>query len=175
MELLIPGLILVALMVWASTKIKRDAEAAFGAETIETDDLKVKKPDGFLHVLNDDSGLAFRAYSKEYGANEANGIRKATIDIEILDGIEPEERFAELETELGELSNVEKYLDGEEIAISFTTEFVDDEIDFERVYRLVKRTDRPNRLFEMKITALAKYKNDYVVKLEDFVRSFRAK
>jgi hypothetical protein len=171
MELLIPGLILVALMVWASTKIKRDADAAFGPESIETDDVAVEKPDGFLHVINDDSGLAFRAYSKEYGSGEANGIRKATIDIEIFEGIEPDERFRILETELGEFTNIEKYKDSGE-DISFSTAYVDDEIEFERIYRLVKRSDR---LFETRITLIAKYKEEFVEKIKEFVRGFRAK
>ncbi len=172
MELLIPGLLLVALMVWASTKIKRDADAAFGPESIETDDLAVEKPDGFLHVLNDDSGLAFRAYSKEYGSGEANGIRKATIDIEIFEGIEPDERLTEIETELGELTNLNRYLDGGEHAISFSTEFVDDDIEFERIYRLNKRSDR---FFETKITLLADYKEEFTGKIEEFLSSLRAK
>ena len=67
MELLIPGLILVALMVWASTRIKKNAAAAFDAEVIETESFSIRKPEGFLHVLNDDSGLAFRSYSKDFG------------------------------------------------------------------------------------------------------------
>ena len=51
MEILVPGLILVALMVWLSTRIKRNAAAAFDAERVETEDLIVEKPGGFLHVL----------------------------------------------------------------------------------------------------------------------------
>lgn len=170
MELLIPGLILVALMVWASTKIKRDADAAFGEESIETDVLTVRKPDGFLHVLNDDSDLAFRAYSKEYGSGEANGIRKAIIEIEIFDGIDPEERFAELAAEYAKLANVEKLVDDN--AISFSTEFVDDELEFKRIYRLIGRSDR---LYETRITILAKYKEEFDSKIEKFVGSFQAK
>ncbi len=172
MELLIPGLILVALMVWASTKIKRDADAAFGPESIETEDLAVEKPDGFLHVLNDDSGLAFRAYSKEYGSGEANGIRKATIDIEILNGIDPLSRFAELQTEFGALSEVEKFANGDEKGISFSVDFVDEDLEFERFYRLIKHSDR---VFETRITVLRKYKDEFADKIGEFFSSFQAK
>src|SRR5881392_682596 len=67
MEILIVGLIIVALMVYASTRIKRTAAAAFDAETIETDELTIRKPDGFLHNLNGDPKFAFEAYSKDLG------------------------------------------------------------------------------------------------------------
>lgn len=66
MEILIPGLILVALMVYASTRIKRNAAAAFDAEAIETDDFVIQKPEGFLHNLNGDPKFAFEAYSKDF-------------------------------------------------------------------------------------------------------------
>ncbi len=65
MEILIVGSIIVALMVWASTRIKRDAAAAYNEEVIEADGFKLTKPEGFIHLLNDDSGLAFRANSKD--------------------------------------------------------------------------------------------------------------
>lgn len=67
MELLIPGLILVALMIYASTRIKRTAAKAFEAETIETDEFVIQKPDGFLHNLNAKPGHIFEAYSKDFG------------------------------------------------------------------------------------------------------------
>jgi hypothetical protein len=71
MELLIPGLILVALMVYASTRIKKTAAAAYEAETIESDEFVIQKPEGFLHNLNGDPKYIFEAYSKEFSkANE---------------------------------------------------------------------------------------------------------
>jgi hypothetical protein len=83
MELLIPGLILVALMVWASTKIKKTAADAFEAESIETDSYSLQKPEGFLHVLVD-SEHEFYAYSKEYGEGSSSKLRRATIEIDVL-------------------------------------------------------------------------------------------
>jgi len=82
MELLIPGLILVALMAWASTKIKKSAADAFEAETIETAGYTLRKPEGFLHVLSDPDH-EFYAYSREYGAGTNSTIRRATIEIDI--------------------------------------------------------------------------------------------
>ena len=78
MELLIPGLILVALMVWASTKIKRSAAKAFDAEHIEGDGFAIDKPDGFLNRYHVDSQYLFDAYSKDYGTGLKANVRAAT-------------------------------------------------------------------------------------------------
>jgi hypothetical protein len=86
MELLIPGLILVALMVYASTRIKKTAARAFEPETIETDEYVIEKPDGFLHVINGDPQFAFEAYSKEYGGAGAEEIRQGTAKLHVRSG-----------------------------------------------------------------------------------------
>ena len=67
MEILIPGLILVGLMVYASTKIKKIAARAYERETVETPDFSISKPDGFICPVDPTAGLLFAAYSKEYG------------------------------------------------------------------------------------------------------------
>jgi len=81
MEILILGLILVALMVWASTKIKKNAARAYEREVIDNADFSLVKPDGFLHVLNGDPKFAFEAYSKEFGKDETSGFRQARATI----------------------------------------------------------------------------------------------
>ncbi len=85
MELAIPGLILVALMVWASTRIKRSAARAFEAEHIEGDGFSLDKPEGFLQKLNDRSEYVFEAYSKEYGRGTAENARAATAVVAVND------------------------------------------------------------------------------------------
>lgn len=83
--ILIPGLLLVGLMVWASTRIKRTAAEAFEAETIETDDFVIQKPEGFLNKINRDDQFAFEAYSKEFGVDEAADFRQGSINLTIRD------------------------------------------------------------------------------------------
>ncbi|MFZ1702607.1 MAG: hypothetical protein WBO10_03215 [Pyrinomonadaceae bacterium] len=87
MELLIPGLILVGLMYYASTRIKRYTAAAFEAEVVETEEFIIDKPDGFLHVLNGDAAFAFESYSKDFGTNDASNIRKGTAKLRVRRGI----------------------------------------------------------------------------------------
>jgi hypothetical protein len=78
MELLIPGLIIVALMVWASTKIKRNAARAYESELIEGDGFTLEKPEGFLNRIGSRDGHLFDAYSKDFGTDSAADIRAAT-------------------------------------------------------------------------------------------------
>jgi len=78
MEILIPGLILVALMVYASTRIKKTAALAYEPETVETDDFVIHKPAGFLTVIGGDPQYLFESYSKEFGGEAAPDFRKAT-------------------------------------------------------------------------------------------------
>lgn len=126
MELLVPGLILVALMVWASTRIKKNAAAAFDAETVDNEFFVIRKPEGFLHVLNDPSGLAFRSYSKEFGKVGDRDVRKATIEIERNVGTTVDEMKEGIETSAESISSFEAYLDGgEKAAWLITTEVLD--------------------------------------------------
>lgn len=93
MEILIVGIILVALMVWASTRIKRTAAAAFGAETIETDKFGLKKPDGWLSVVDPKEPYLFEGYTRDFGPPPLENVRLGTTTIEMhlgkIDEIEP--------------------------------------------------------------------------------------
>jgi len=87
MELLIIGLILVALMVFASTRIKKIAAGAFEPESIETENFRIEKPEGFLNVINGDPDLEFEAYSREFGTNTDANARQARAEIRFYGGL----------------------------------------------------------------------------------------
>jgi hypothetical protein len=78
MDILIIGLVLVALMVWASTKIKRSAARAFDAEQINGDGFTLEKPEGFLNRVYEKADVLFDAYSKDYGTGDDSNERAAT-------------------------------------------------------------------------------------------------
>jgi len=86
MEILIAGVILVALMVWASTRIKRSAAAAFEAETIETPEFTLKKPTGWLSKVEPSKPYLFEAYTKDLGNAPNENIRLGTASIEVSKG-----------------------------------------------------------------------------------------
>ena len=78
MEIFIIGLIIVAVMVWASTKIKRTAAQAFDAENIRGDGFTLEKPEGFLNRVYEKHDMLFDAYSKDFGTDDNVNIRTAT-------------------------------------------------------------------------------------------------
>src|SRR5688500_7503583 len=80
MELLIPGLILVALMVYASTRMKKREAEAGEPETIDSELYCVQRPEGCLHVI-DTPRHDFEAYSKEYADDDSS--RRATTEVDI--------------------------------------------------------------------------------------------
>ncbi len=85
MEILIPGLILVALMVYVSTRIKKSAAKAYAEELIDATDFSITKPEGFISP-NEDSKFAFAAYSKDFGSDEAGEIRQVSAEVTVYEG-----------------------------------------------------------------------------------------
>lgn len=172
MEFVIPGLILVALMVWASTRIKKNAAAAFDAETVETEEFVIEKPEGFLHVLNDDSGLAFRAYSKEFGTVGKKDVRKADIEIEI-------HREAALEairegviSASDSIENEQPYLDGGERSTIIAAKRIIDGGEFDVLTKLITRG---SDVYEATARSLTEHSEEYLPKLEQAIERLRVK
>jgi hypothetical protein len=172
MELLIPGLILVALMIWASTRIKRNAAAAFDAETVETADFVINKPDGFLHVLNDDSGLAFRAYSKEFGKVGNRDVRQATIEIELHQTVRLDAATKRIKSESESIGSIEAYIDGGERAASVASRRIGDGGEYETLSKLVTRGQG---VWECRYSVLSEHLPDHLSRMESVLGSLRVK
>ncbi len=142
MEILIPGLILVALMVYASTRIKRTAAQAFEEETVETNEFSVFKPEGFLNVLNGDPKYLFEAYTKEFGVESSGDIRRATAHITVMDKRPPD---AELTEEGREVLNDVHY---RRASGTRTNKGVDLRVD-------VKEAEKqPDRIYRLEVVSL---------------------
>ena len=163
MEILIPGLILVALMVWLSTRIKRNAAAAFDAERIETDEIVLNKPEGFLHVLNDDSGLLFRAYSREFGRVGDRDVRRATIEVERHVGKSLDEAIAAAETDSETFSAEPPYVEGGERAVDARSRRIRDGGEFEIVHKFATRG---SDVIEARGVVLTEHSDDHIRDIE---------
>ncbi len=109
--IIVLGLILVALMVYTSTRIKRSAAAAFEPETIETDEFIIQKPEGFLNVIGGDPQYLFEAYSKDFGGFKQNlrmGTAKLTAASGTVDG-SAEDLADEVVSDIREVINDRHY------------------------------------------------------------------
>lgn len=172
MELLVPGLILVALMVWASTRIKKNAAAAFDAETVENDQFIIQKPEGFLHVLNDDSGLAFRSYSKDFGKVGDKEVKKATIEIEHHAGENIDQIKAAVEGNVESIASFETYLDGGEKAAWLISTDIVDGGEFVVTRKLVTRS---SDVWEARGAVLSDHREEFEEIIEAALDSVRVK
>jgi hypothetical protein len=167
MELLIPGLILVALMVYASTRIKRSAAAAFEAETVETDDFVIQKPDGFLNVIGPDPPYLFEAYSKDFGGY-AQDLRLARARL-TADGGTIDESIKGFDGEI--VSDVSEVIDGRHYRVIEVKRLVDD-IEH-RVY--FKLAEKAGLVYRFEVDVLAEANRDLLQKAEAMLASFELK
>ena len=172
MELLIPGLILVALMVYASTRIKKSAAAAFVPETIETHDFIIQKPDGFLNKINRDEQFEFEAYSKEYGGPGAENFRQGTAYLRVYDSISTDEAVANLSHEgveiTGDISEVVNEIRYRVIEAKRTEKGV----EFRIFYKIAERNAR---VYVFEIAALAETSGEFMRKIETMLAGFEVK
>lgn len=172
MELLIPGLILVALMVYASTRIKKTAARAFESETIETDEFIIQKPEGFLTVIGGDPQFAFESYSKDFGVDGAENFRKGTAYLRIHEGTTVDQAVANLR-------------DSGDKILSDVTEIIGDNryrvIEIERNvngtdFRVFhKLASRGGRTFEFQITAIIETGDEFMRNIEAMLNTFEIK
>lgn len=168
MEILIPGLIVVALMVYISTRIKRKAASAFEAETIETDEFVIQKPEGFLHNLNAKPSNIFEAYSKDFG-KEHPEVRIGEISLRKSSGQTLDAVVAELAAD-GTITEDFTEVLGERSYRIVEVRRSHDSIESESSYKLA---EAHGGVYRLEVKALKANSDDQWV--ETFVDSFRVK
>jgi len=169
MELLIPGLILVALMVYVSTKIKKSAARAYDQETIETEDFSITKPEGFIIPTNVDEQFAFVAYSKEFGTGDADNIRQVSATLMVHEG----ENLETVSTAI--TSNASKVISLQRLAgdsMIMETETIENGIVLETEKRLVGRN---GNVFELSVTAIPETKSAQQRNIDILLSGFEVK
>jgi hypothetical protein len=167
MELLIPGLILVGLMIYASTRIKRTAAAAFDAETVETDEFIIQKPDGFLTVIGGDPKYLFEGYSKDFGGHRSN-FRLASMNVTVQPG-GIDAAIAQVPgavvSDIGEVVGEQHYR-----VVEATRS--EDDVEHHMFYKLA---ERDGKVYRFEIDALAETSEEFLRKIEVMLASFELK
>lgn len=159
MELLIPGLILVALMVYASTRIKKTAAAAFEPESVSGAGFTLEKPEGFLSVIGGDSSLEFEAYSREFGTTAGVDARQALVEVRRL--TDPEGESAG--------STEHQIVDGVKYTITESTR-----LDKGVTLRDIRKTARSgDGYLQLKVTRMDETNEDVARKIDMLIASFR--
>src|SRR5215218_8926411 len=144
MELLIPGLILVAVMAYASTKLKKATARALEAEEIETGEFSISKPAGFINVVSPDDGLLFKAYTKDYAENAPNS-RKAEATISTTESSNIQQVLEELK-QTGGVVSYKPESDERDSPLGVRIDRIEDGTLLHRSIKLIQKGDRVYRL-----------------------------
>jgi hypothetical protein len=172
MELLIPGLALVALMVYLSTKIKKSAAEAYEPEEIETDEFSIRKAEGFLHPLNSDSGLPFEAYTKDFGEDEAKKIRHARAELTIYPGSKLSEVAKNARESAENVLAEEAVKQNDRRVTLLDTEEIENGVGIAVFHKIVESGEG---VFHLKISVLEEQKDVYRRRIEEMRDSFTVK
>jgi hypothetical protein len=163
MEILILGLILVALMVWASTKIKKNVAQAYEREVIDNADFSLVKPNGFLHVLNGDPKFAFEAYSKEFGKDENNGVRQARATIRHIENTTAKKVSDDARRNLSEPETEGSYVSGLKS---------EGDAVFEIFHKIIAKN---GGVFDLEVSVLHDYADEQTANVHELLDSFQVK
>jgi len=147
MEILIIGVILVALMAYASTKIKNAAKQAYEQETVTGEHFTIIKPEQFIIPVKDVTEFEFECYSKDFAEDEAEKFNQCWAVIKVRDGI------IKKETETFEFDKIE---DGVTI----------------KTFCKVLPDAPMNKSFELEIFLLPEYQEKYSEGINLMLRSF---
>lgn len=170
MEILIFGIILVALMVWTSTRIKRSAAEAYEQETIETNGFAIIKPQGFLSPVDIDPSLAYLAYSKDSGAGTAESFRQATAEVRVLRPKNADEIRDEIVKNASEIVSEENGVFGESRFTVIRSHRIRRRVTFHDVDKVFFGHENA---YHLKISVIDDLVSDYSVRVQEMLDSFR--
>ena len=172
MELLIPGLILVALMVWASTKIKKSAAQAYEAESIETEQFAIEKPDGLISLADPEDGLLFSARSKDLGRDEAEDLHHVVAEIAFISGTTLEGMKTMVGHGEEKIVSETPLTIGGARCLALETEALNGMVRIRKFYRWIEAADG---IFQLAVVVLADHREEYGERIESMAASFRIK
>ena len=176
MEILIFGIVLVALMVFVSTKIKKSAARAYEKEFIETEEFRITKPEGFINPINEDSKFAFEAYTKDSGKNDAEEFRQAQAQLTVITGADFETVCAKAKESAGKILS-ENFLENaraNQNICFIESEKTKNDVKIISFWKIIESIQR-RKVYELQISVLENYREDYVGKTNEMLESFAVK
>ena len=174
MEIFIVGIAVVALMVYVSTKIKKGAAAAYEAETVETEDYKIYKPEGFIYPLNDDSGFAFVANSKDWGKNDASQFRQARAVLRVVTNSDFKIICENAKKSAGKIKSKQFVKDAPAGQKIFLLEGETSEADV-KIMTFWKIVESRQKIYELKAAVIESYAEEFAERIEEMTSSFTVK
>ncbi len=176
MEIWIIGIVIVALMVYASTKIKKNAAKAFEREVIETDEFCVTKPEGLMHPLRERSEFAFEAFSKSFGNGDLRNFWQVNAELFVHGGKTLEDVCEEVKRSSETIAAEEILKDTplDQRICLMEGEQIIDEVKKLVFWKIVENVPR-KKVFEFRVFVLEKHLPDFISRIEEMIESFRVK
>jgi hypothetical protein len=176
MEILIIGLLLVALMVFVSTKIKTSAARAFESEIIERDEFKIVKPEGLMSPLDENSKYPFEARSREFGSEKNwRNVWQAHAFLTVDEGLKFKAKCDEARRAADKILSEKTFNenDGEKVCL-IESEKTENEVPLIEFRKIVESRKR-KKTYDLQISVLRPLREVYIHKINDMTNSFRLK
>ncbi len=176
MEILIIGGAIVALMVYVSTRIKRSAAAAYDREIIETEEFSIRKPEGFMHPLRENSEFAFEAFSEVYGDGELRNFWQSNAELLVHSDKKFKDVCAEAKKNADEILS-EKILTNapaDQRICLIEGEQTSDEVKKRIFWKIVESLSR-KKVYEFRVFVLDNHLSDQSSKTEEILEGFTVK
>lgn len=176
MEILIVGVVVVALMVYVSTKIKKSVAAAFERETIDNKEFKLTKPEGFISPINENSKYAFEADSKDFGKNDAGDFRQARASLHVVSEADFETEVKTAENNAVEILSkkvVEDALSNQKNCL-IESRIISGNVGIILFDKIVESTEN-RKIYHLQISILDAYQLDYADRTNEMLESFVVK
>jgi len=172
MEILIPGLLLVGFMIWASTRIKRNAAKAFEREEVDTPEFSLVKPGGFLAPVDPADGTLFSAYSKDFGRDDAGRVRQAAFEVRRFDNANLEDICERAKLDSSNLIEEQFGVINGSICANIVVASSVGDVPVMIYHKIAAGRDA---VFQLSATVLPDHKEDYLRRIDELLASFTLK
>jgi len=176
MEIFIVGVIVVALMVYVSTKIKKSAAQAYERETIDGGDFTINKPAGFINPINDDTAFAFEAYTKDFGTDEAKDFRQARAKLRVISDLSFDAVCKNAKQSAGKILSKnfsENVSQGQRIFL-LESEGAENDAPIFSIWKIVESREQ-RKIYELQISVLEEYRKNYADEITEMIESLAVK
>jgi hypothetical protein len=176
MEILIVGVVFVALMVYVSTKIKKSAASAFERETIDKEEFRLVKPEGFISPVDENSKFAFEAYTKEFGKNDAEEFRQAQANLTTISDSSFEaviEKIKKVEGKVLSEDFSNNAPEAQKICL-IENEKVQGDVTL-TIFNKIVESKKHDKIYHLRISILDAYRETYAGKIDEMLESFVVK
>lgn len=168
MEILFVGIAIVALMAYVSTRIKKSAADAYLPETFDAPDFLLIKPEGFLNPVEAKEGLAFYAYSKDYGIENTAKFRQSEIKLRVYEI----DSFREIVANAKKLADKVLSEKNEGDVFLLKTENTEEKVSLEKEHKFVSKN---GKVYELEIKTLQETAENYTQRIAETFESFTVK